>query len=97
MEQQCRSLYADGANIDASLTRRSRRPTGNVGNATRGRCPAGIVKLFGNGCGAVDVSGIGWRKVMADCVFQTAPAVMTWFQTAKRLIISVRHSGALIR
>jgi hypothetical protein len=40
---------------------------------------------------------IGWRKVMADCVFQTAPAVMIWFQTAKRLVISVRHSGALIR
>ena len=40
---------------------------------------------------------IGWRKVMADCVFQTAAAVMIWFQTAKRLVISVRHSGALIR
>ena len=40
---------------------------------------------------------IGWRKVMADCVFQTAATVMIWFQTAKRLVISVRHSGALIR
>ena len=34
---------------------------------------------------------------MADCVFQTAATVMIWFQTAKRLVISVRHSGALIR
>ena len=32
-----------------------------------------------------------WRKVMADCVFQTAATVMIWFQTAKRLVISVRH------
>jgi uncharacterized protein len=40
---------------------------------------------------------MGWRTVMADCVFQTAAAVMIWFQTAKRLVISVRHSGALIR
>ena len=42
---------------------------------------------------------IGWRKVMvmADCVFQTAATVMIWFQTAKRLVISVRHSGPLIR
>ena len=40
---------------------------------------------------------IGWRTVMADCVFQAAAAVMIWFQTAKRLVISVRHSGALIR
>ena len=40
---------------------------------------------------------IGWRRVMADCVFQTVAAVMIWFQTAKRLVISVRHSGALIR
>src|SRR6476620_11219332 len=36
---------------------------------------------------------IEWRKVMADCVFQTAPAVMIWFQTAKRLVISVVHVG----
>jgi hypothetical protein len=40
---------------------------------------------------------IGWRKILADCVFQAAAAVMIWFQTAKRLVISVRHSGALIR
>jgi len=40
---------------------------------------------------------IGWRKVMADCVFQTAATVMIWFQTAKRLVISVCHSSALIR
>ena len=40
---------------------------------------------------------IGWRTVMADGVFQAAAAVMIWFQTAKRLVISVRHSGALIR
>ena len=31
---------------------------------------------------------------MADCVFQAAAAVMIWFQTAKRLVISIRHSGA---
>ena len=37
------------------------------------------------------------RNVVADCVFQAAAAVMIWFQTAKRLVISVRHSGALIR
>ena len=30
----------------------------------------------------------------ADCVFQAAAAVMIWFQTAKRLVISVRHSAA---
>ena len=39
----------------------------------------------------------GWRKMVVDCVFQAAAAVMIWFQTAKRLVISVRHSGALIR
>ena len=39
----------------------------------------------------------GWQKMVADCVFQAAAAVMIWFQTAKRLVISVRHSGALIR
>ena len=60
------------------------------------RQPSGIVKLFENGCGAVYVSGLG-GEVMADCVFQTAAAVMIWFQTAKRLVISVRHWGALIR
>jgi len=38
-----------------------------------------------------------WLKMVADCVFQTAATVMIWFQTAKRLVISVRHSGALIR
>jgi hypothetical protein len=37
------------------------------------------------------------RKIVADCVFQIAAGVMIWFQTAKRLVISVRHSGALIR
>jgi hypothetical protein len=35
--------------------------------------------------------------MVADCVFQAAAAVMIWFQTAKRLVISVRHSGALIK
>ena len=40
---------------------------------------------------------MGWPTVMADGVFQTAAAVMIWFQTAKRLVSSVRHSGALIR
>ena len=39
----------------------------------------------------------GWQKMVADCVFQAAAAVMIWFQTAKRLVISARHSGALIR
>ena len=39
----------------------------------------------------------GWQKMVADWVFQAAAAVMIWFQTAKRLVISVRHSGALIR
>ena len=39
----------------------------------------------------------GRQKMAADCVFQAAAAVMIWFQTAKRLVISVRHSGALIR
>ena len=39
----------------------------------------------------------GWQKIVADCVFQAAAAVMIWFQTAKRLVISVRHPGALIR
>ena len=39
----------------------------------------------------------GWQKMVADCVFQAAATVMIWFQTAKRLVISVRHSGALIR
>ena len=39
----------------------------------------------------------GWQKIVADCVFQAAAAVMIWFQTAERLVISVRHSGALIR
>ena len=38
-----------------------------------------------------------WRKMVAEFVFQSAAAVMIWFQTAKRLVISVRHSGALIR
>ena len=33
--------------------------------------------------------------MVADCVFQTAATVMIWFQTAKRLVISVRHWGAL--
>ena len=39
----------------------------------------------------------GWQKMVADFVFQAAAAVMIWFQTAKRLVISVRHLGALIR
>ena len=39
----------------------------------------------------------GWQKLVAEFVFQAAAAVMIWFQTAKRLVISVRHSGALIR
>ena len=29
--------------------------------------------------------------MVADCVFQAAAAVMIWFQTAKRLVISVRQ------
>ena len=39
----------------------------------------------------------GWQKMVAEFVFQAAAAVMIWFQTAKRLVISVRHPGALIR
>ena len=39
----------------------------------------------------------GWQKMVADCVFQAAAAVIISVQTAKRLVISVRHSGALIR
>ena len=39
----------------------------------------------------------GWQKMVAEFVFQAAAAVMIWFQTAKRLVISVRHSGAPIR
>ena len=39
----------------------------------------------------------GWRKMLADGVFHAAAAVMIWFQTAKRLVISVRHWDALIR
>ena len=57
----------------------------------------GIVKLFGNACGAVDMSGLGGERWWLSFVFQDAAAVMIWFQTAKRLVISVRHSGALIR
>ena len=60
-------------------------------------CGSGIVKLFGNGLWRSRCEWTGWRKVVADCVFQAAAAVMIWFQTAKRLVISVRHSGALIR
>jgi hypothetical protein len=33
--------------------------------------------------------------VLAYCVFQAAAPVMIWFPAAKRLVISVRHSGAL--
>ena len=39
----------------------------------------------------------GWQEMVAEFVFQAAAAVMIWFQTAKRLVISVRHWGALIR
>ena len=34
----------------------------------------------------------GWQKMVAEFVFQAAAAVMIWSQTAKRLVISVRHS-----
>ena len=55
-----------------------------------------IVKLFGNACGAVDVSGLRGERWWLT-TSQAAAAVMIWFQTAKRLVIWVRHSGALIR
>ena len=58
---------------------------------------AGIVKLFENAY--LWLSRCEWtgrRNVVADCVFHAA-AVMIWFQAAKRLVISVRHWGALIR
>ena len=57
----------------------------------------GIVKLFGKCLWRSRCECTAWRKMVADCVFQAAAAVMIWFQTAKRLVISVRHSGALIR
>ena len=31
-----------------------------------------------------------WRKVVADCVFQAAAAVMVWFQTAKTVPVRQR-------
>jgi hypothetical protein len=37
------------------------------------------------------------RNVVADCVFHAAAATVISSQTAKRLVISVRHWGALIR
>ena len=64
---------------------------------TLGAYSEGIVKLFENACGAVDVSGLGCERWWLTASFQAAAAVMIWFQTAKRLVISVRHSGALIR
>ena len=57
----------------------------------------GIVKLFESGCGAGDVSGFSGEKVVADCIFHAAAAAVMSSQTAKRLVISVRHWGALIR
>ena len=60
------------------------------------RLQEGIVKLF-ECLWRSRCEWTGWRKMVADCVFQAAAAVMIWFQTAKRLVISVRHSGALIR
>ena len=33
------------------------------------------------------------RNVVADCVFHAAAATVISSQTAKRLVISVRHSG----
>jgi len=38
-----------------------------------------------------------WRNVVTDCVFHAAAAAVISSQTAKRLVISVRHWGALIR
>ena len=58
---------------------------------------AGIVKLFENTYLWLSRCECTVRRnVVADCVFHAA-AVMIWFQAAKRLVISVRHSGALIR
>jgi hypothetical protein len=37
------------------------------------------------------------RNVVADCVFHAAAAAVISCQTAKRLVISCRHWGALIR
>ncbi len=67
--------------------------------------PAGSTDRFGAGHRQViwewlwrsRCEWIGWRKVMADCVFQAAAATVISSQTAKRLVISVRHWGALIR
>ena len=61
------------------------------------RCQYGIVKLFER---YLWLSRCEWtvrRNVVADCVFHAAAATVTPSQTAKRLVISVRHSGALIR
>ena len=59
--------------------------TGTHQTSSVSRLPAGFVEWT------------EWRTMFADCVFQAAAAVMIRFQTAKRLVISVRHSGALIR
>jgi sugar/nucleoside kinase (ribokinase family) len=40
---------------------------------------------------------IGAAKMLADCAFQAAAAVMISSQTAKRSVISVRHWDALIK
>jgi hypothetical protein len=59
---------------------------------------SGIVKLFENTYLWLSRCECTVRRnVVADCVFHAAAAVMIWFQAAKRLVISVRHWGALIR
>ena len=57
----------------------------------------GIVKLFENGWDAVDVSGLGGVICWLTVVFHAAAATVISSQTAKRLVISIRQCGALIR
>jgi len=59
---------------------------------------AGIVKLFENTYLWLSRCECTVRRnVVADCVFHAAAATVISSQTAKRLVISVRHWGALIR
>jgi hypothetical protein len=63
----------------------------------RRRVVEGIVKLFGNGWDAVDVSGLGGVICWLTVVFHAAAATVISSQTAKRLVLSIRQCGALIR
>ena len=60
-------------------------------------CRVGIVTLFENGWDAVDVSGLGGVICWLTVVFHAAAATVISSQTAKRLVISIRQCGALIR